>query len=439
MLTLKKVKELVEAPSHAKRTPSPKMLFEEGIVLLRREFDQGSHLTVYNSGYVLFSAGKRNTVFHIHDCCGDYAYDAAEGKGDVIKEEYFENCEWHIRALFEGERKMEDNQAKCEDAGRSNVCVSYHALSEDWSEIADRTINMLEKIMEYPYFKGLEADRYSFYRVPKALVKADLFQKMSGDAKLLYAVLLDRMSLSIKNGWQDKHGNAYIICTIEEVMDSIHCARQKAVKLLNELEQEFRLIERRRQGLGKPNLLYVKDLYAGLSQSNYWKYENHTSGSLKNELPGVPKSNGSNTEKINKTDNSETDLIYPAELQEEEQYRRYFKEALELEILEQGYPADKAILYEILELLVETVTSRKKFLRICGEEKPKEVVKSRLMKLDSSHIQYILECLKENSTQIRNIKQYLLATLYNAPVTVDSYYSAQVRHEFGWGGRVDKN
>ena len=95
--------------------------------------------------------------------------------------------------------------------------------------------------MEYPYFKGLEADRYSFYRVPKALVKADLFQKMSGDAKLLYAVLLDRMSLSIKNGWQDKHGNAYIICTIEEVMDSIHCARQKAVKLLDELEQEFQV------------------------------------------------------------------------------------------------------------------------------------------------------------------------------------------------------
>ena len=93
----------------------------------------------------------------------------------------------------------------------------------------------------------------------------------------------------------------------------------------------------------------------------------------------------------------------------------------------------------ILELLVETVTSGKKFLRICGEDKPKEVVKSRLMKLDSSHIQYILECLKENSTQIRNIKQYLLATLYNAPVTVDSYYSAQVRHEFGWGSRVDKN
>ena len=126
--------------------------------------------------------------------------------------------------------------------------------------------------MKYPYFRGLEADRYSFYRVPKALIKVDLFEKMSGDAKLLYAVLLDRMNLSLKNGWQDENGNAYIICTIDEIMDSIRCARQKAVKLLDELEHEYQLIERRRQGLGKPNLLYVKDLYAGLSESNYWKW-----------------------------------------------------------------------------------------------------------------------------------------------------------------------
>lgn len=148
MLTLKKVKEMVKAPAHTKRVPSPKVLLEDGRILLRKEFEHDSHLTLYHSGYVWFSAGKRNTVFHIHDCRGDYAYGASKGKGEVIKEEYFENCEWHIRALFEGERKMEDNQAKCEGAGRSNVCVSYHALSEDWSEIADRTINMLEKIIE---------------------------------------------------------------------------------------------------------------------------------------------------------------------------------------------------------------------------------------------------------------------------------------------------
>lgn len=274
--------------------------------------------------------------------------------------------------------------------------------------------------MKYPYFRGLEADRYSFYRVPKALIKVDLFEKMSGDAKLLYAVLLDRMNLSLKNGWQDENGNAYIICTIDEIMDSIRCARQKAVKLLDELEHEYQLIERRRQGLGKPNLLYVKDLYAGLSQSNYWKYENQTSGGLKSELPGVWKSNGSKTD-INNTDSSETDLIYSAqsgenisgEMREDERYRFYFQDKLEIPILEKNFPHDREILMEILELLVETVTSRKKFLRICGEEKPKEVVKSRLMKLDSMHIQYVMECLKSNTTQVRNIKQYLLATLYN--------------------------
>ena len=276
--------------------------------------------------------------------------------------------------------------------------------------------------MKYPYFRGLEADRYSFYRVPKALIKVDLFEKMSGDAKLLYAVLLDRMNLSLKNGWQDENGNAYIICTIDEIMDSIRCARQKAVKLLDELEHEYQLIERRRQGLGKPNLLYVKDLYAGLSESNYWKYENQTSGGLKSELPGVWKSNGSKTD-INNTDSSETDLIYSAqsgenisgEMREDERYRFYFQDKLEIPILEKNFPHDREILMEILELLVETVTSRKKFLRICGEEKPKEVVKSRLMKLDSMHIQYVMECLKSNTTQVRNIKQYLLATLYNAP------------------------
>lgn len=210
-------------------------------------------------------------------------------------------------------------------------------------------------------------------------------------------------------------------------------------KYVNGVDQ---LIERRRQGLGKPNLLYVKDLYAGLSQSNYWEYENQTSGGLKSELPGVWKSNGSKTD-INNTDSSETDLIYSApyventskEMREDERYRLYFQDKLEIPILEKNFPHDREILMEILELLVETVTSRKKFLRICGEEKSKEVVKSRLMKLDSMHIQYVMECLKSNTTQVRNIKQYLLATLYNAPTTIDSYYAAQVRHDFGWGGR----
>ena len=137
MLTLKKVKEMVKAPAHTKRVPSPKVLLEEGRIFLRKEFEHGSHLTLYHNGYVWFSAGKRNTVFHIHDCRGDYAYGASKGKGEVIKEEYFENCEWHIRALFEGEQRVEESQLKCEGVGQTKVSVSYHAVAEDWGEMAD--------------------------------------------------------------------------------------------------------------------------------------------------------------------------------------------------------------------------------------------------------------------------------------------------------------
>ena len=144
MLTLKKVKEMVKAPAHTKRVPSPKVLLEEGRIFLRKEFEHGSHLTLYHNGYVWFSAGKRNTVFHIHDCRGDYAYGASKGKGEVIKEEYFENCEWHIRALFEGEQRVEESQLKCEGVGQTKVCVSYHAVAEDWGEMTDAEINVLD-------------------------------------------------------------------------------------------------------------------------------------------------------------------------------------------------------------------------------------------------------------------------------------------------------
>ena len=144
MLTLKKVKEMVKAPVHTKRVPSPKVLLEEGRIFLRKEFEHGSHLTLYHNGYVWFSAGKRNTVFHIHDCRGDYAYGASKGKGEVIKEEYFENCEWHIRALFEGEQRVEESQLKCEGVGQTKVRVSYHAVAEDWGEMADSEINVLD-------------------------------------------------------------------------------------------------------------------------------------------------------------------------------------------------------------------------------------------------------------------------------------------------------
>lgn len=104
----------------------------------------------------------------------------------------------------------------------------------------------------YDYFYGAEAEQFSFYRIPKVLFTEERFRSVSAEAKVLYGLLLDRMSLSCKNGWLDQAGRVYIIFTIEEVMTALGCADQKAGKLLHELESKCRLIERKRQGLGKP-------------------------------------------------------------------------------------------------------------------------------------------------------------------------------------------
>ena len=169
----------------------------------------------------------------------------------------------------------------------------------------------------YDYFYGAEAEQFSFYRIPKVLFTEERFRSVSAEAKVLYGLLLDRMSLSCKNGWLDKEGRVYIIFTIEEVMTALGCADQKAGKLLHELESKCRLIERKRQGLGKPNLIYVKnfvdnhvDNTSGSTtpspKSRFQNRENHDSGAVKITDQESLKSRSNNTDK-NDTDFSDTD------------------------------------------------------------------------------------------------------------------------------------
>ena len=110
--------------------------------------------------------------------------------------------------------------------------------------------------MTLDYFYGQAGKLFSFYRIPKALFQEQRFQNLSTDAKTLYGILLDRMSLSVKNEWFDKQGRVFIIFTIEDVKRTLRCADNKATKLLRELEN-FGLIERKRRGLGKPSLVYA--------------------------------------------------------------------------------------------------------------------------------------------------------------------------------------
>jgi hypothetical protein len=122
--------------------------------------------------------------------------------------------------------------------------------------------------MQYEYFYGAQAEQFSFYRIPKALFTEPNFRELSTDAKVLYGILLDRMSLSLKNQWLDAQNKVYIIFTVEEIMDALNCANQKATRLMVELEKQAGLIERKRQGLGRPNLIYVKNIAATINSKS---------------------------------------------------------------------------------------------------------------------------------------------------------------------------
>lgn len=297
--------------------------------------------------------------------------------------------------------------------------------------------------MAYDYFYGQQSEQFSFYRIPKILFSQDKFWNVSTDAKLLYGILLDRMNLSARNGWLDEAGRVYIIFTIEEIKESLGCAEKKAVELLDELEKKAELIERKRQGLGKPNLIYVKNFISESVERQFLNCQNDNSATFQNTIQDLSKAQGNNTD-IKNTDLSDTNSIFPSENcgkengnEEYQQYYQYFYEQLGIEYLQQDYPYDVDRLENILELVVETVCSKRQIIRIGGDDRPIEVVKSRFMKLNSEHIRYVMDCFKENTTKIRNIRQYMLASLYNAPTTIESYFDALVRHDMAqpdWGG-----
>ena len=286
--------------------------------------------------------------------------------------------------------------------------------------------------MTLDYFYGQAGELFSFYRIPKALFQEPRFQNLSTDAKTLYGILLDRMSLSAKNGWLDEQGRVFIIFTIEDVKRALCCADNKATKLLRELEK-FGLIERKRRGLGKPSLVYVKNFSAESSKSIFQNRDFHDSGGFKNASQDPSKSRCNKT-KENDTEMSETDPFYSEEadgMSKRTQLEEYFSQSLEVELLLRLCPDDEDTIYQIVDLLVDTCATNRKLLRIAGDDKPAEVVRSRFMKLNADHIRFVLKCLAENSSPIRNMKQYLLASLYNAPTTMQLVYQGRRCRPYG--------
>lgn len=288
--------------------------------------------------------------------------------------------------------------------------------------------------MTFDYFTKEQSDMFAFYRVPKILITSDYFEELSTNAKLLYGLLLDRVSLSSNNGWVDEQGHVYIIYTLGSIQRDMHCGDKKATRLLAELEK-WNLIERIRQGQGKPSIIYVKNFLLP-SEQRFLTGQNNDSRDAIITIQDSSKQRGNNTNN-NYTDINYTNPIISGadvdNLDERQSYYEYLYDQLQMDYLYQQHPYEREILTEIFNLILDTVCSNRKQIRIAGDDKNINVVKSQFMKLDYSHIDYVLSCLKENGTDVRNIKQYLLASLYNAPLTISNYYQAMYNNDHANG------
>ena len=283
--------------------------------------------------------------------------------------------------------------------------------------------------MAFDYFYEEQSQQFAFYRIPKVLFTDNRFQKISTEGKVLYGLLLDRVSLSRENGWIDEEGRVYIIFTLNAIRQAMNCAEKSAIKYLTELE-DFGLIERSRQGLGKPAIIYVKNC---IDQYNLQVKTCNNSSSGPVEVPVQDQYNlQPNYTNNNNTDFNNTNPILSGDA-ERMGYEQFLKDQLDVEILKQEYPYDKEMIDGILELILDVLCSKRKMIRIAGDDKPVNVVKGRFMKLTIEHIRYVMTCLQENTTKIRSIKQYMLAALYNAPSTIDGYYRAEVNHDMATG------
>ena len=317
--------------------------------------------------------------------------------------------------------------------------------------------------IRFDYFYGKEADMYSFYRIPKLLFTNDLFKELSTDSKVLYGLMLDRMSLSIKNKWFDEENRAFIYYSIDEIMEMLNCKKNKAITILKELDAEtgIGLVEKKRQGQGKPSVLYVKSFMVEESDAsnlnkeavqklekqtskkeqsgsevgniNLLKLENQTSRSLKNKPLEVGKKDPNYTY-INNTDFNNTDPIISLSGDEKgcDEYTAYaeiIRDNLELEMMYERYPFDREMIDGIYDLILEAVLCKGGSVIIASNEYPVQLVKSKFLKLNSMHLEYVMDCLKSNTSKVRNIKKYLLAALFNAPTTISGYYQAEVNHD----------
>ena len=299
------------------------------------------------------------------------------------------------------------------------------------------------------YFYGEESEQFSYFRIPRLLVRSKKFKTLSTDAKLLYGLMLDRMGLSAKHGWYDDLGRVYIYYTLDEIQTDLMCGHNKAVRLLAELDKAkgAGLIERVKQGQGRPAKIYVKkftttdvpDAPRSAPISDFPDSEIQTSQKQTSRLPLLGSQDFPKRE-ASYLDNNYPDSSYPdpsispakqpggdGRLIERWSLKERVKEQIEYDTLCTQYAAEDVD--ALVELIAEMQSSTADAVRLGKDQIPIEIIKERFRQLNQMHVAYVLDSLRTTTTQINNIKAYLLTALYNAPTTMGFFYSAQVRHD----------
>lgn len=300
------------------------------------------------------------------------------------------------------------------------------------------------------YFYGDESTQFSYFRIPRLLITHARFKHICVEAKLLYGLLLDRMGLSSEHGWYDADGRVFIYYTVEEIADDLCCGRDKAMKLLTELDsvKGVGLIQRVRQGQGKPTKIYVKRFTTRevpqkkeeppapmpeVEILDFLTSEIPTSRSLKIRRQEVGKSDPSYI------DDNYPDLSYPDPSNHPAKppgngwigrwdLKESVKAQIEYAALCEQYAAEDVD--ALVELITDVLCSTAGVIRLGKEQIPIEIMKERFRQLTQMHVEYVLDCLQKTTTKINHIKAYLLTALYNAPTTMGFFYSTQVRHDF---------
>ena len=345
----------------------------------------------------------------------------------------------------------------------------------------------MEKL-ELDFYYGRESEQFTFYRLPKALITDERFKGVSNNAKLLYGLMLDRMSLSKKRGWLDEDNKVFIKYSLNNIEEDLNVSRKTAGNILKELEG-IGLIEMVQQN-GIANIIYVKNFVTETcentekSKTSKDKCKKAT-GEEMSPVENMHQCNMDTSEEITPVKNVHQCNDYTSEDMAPVQnlHQRNFDAATSVEselvpgenlhpnniesknnlinnnLISQSYqqvdPMDEASAYmklirenieydcmmsdrnwrdaemydELYQIICDVVCVPRKTIRIAGEEYPYSLVKSKFLKLNSSHLQYVISCMQNNTTKVANIKAYLITALYNAPNTISHYYTSEVNHD----------